>query len=78
MFTTVLNELMIEPDEAVFIDDSINNLEGVKKLGIHTIWLLRDRNVVREGQYISINDLHQLMTIVINTALLLNIFYMST
>ncbi|SFM53544.1 putative hydrolase of the HAD superfamily [Paenibacillus sp. 1_12] len=63
MFTNALKELKVDPDETIFIDDSIKNLEGARELGIHTVWLLRDRNEARDGDYVSIHDLYQFMTI---------------
>lgn len=42
MYETALKELGVEPEEAVFIDDSSGNCDGAKGLGIHTLWLCRD------------------------------------
>jgi len=42
MYKTALNELGVLPEEAVFIDDSIRNCDGAKRLGIKTILLCRD------------------------------------
>lgn len=43
MYTTALNELCLEPEEAVFIDDSLENCLGAKALGINPILLIRDK-----------------------------------
>ncbi|MNP30494.1 Alpha-D-glucose-1-phosphate phosphatase YihX [compost metagenome] len=60
MYTTALKELNVNPREAIFVDDNIHNLEGAKKLGIHTIWLLRGYEEVSNGDYKSIKDLFEL------------------
>lgn len=39
IFEMVLSENKLEPNETLFIDDSIQHLEGAKKLGIRTYWL---------------------------------------
>lgn len=36
----VLKNLKIEPDETLFIDDSLHNIQGAKKAGLQTIHLL--------------------------------------
>lgn len=41
MYMTALNELNIAPEEAIFVDDSIRNCDGAKKLGIRTYLLCR-------------------------------------
>lgn len=42
MFTTALSELNIKPEEAIFIDDNINNINGAIALGISSFLLCRD------------------------------------
>lgn len=42
MYETALNDLNVFPEEAIFIDDSIRNCDGAKKLGIQTFLLCRD------------------------------------
>lgn len=39
IFELVLSENKLDPNETIFIDDSIQHIEGAKKLGIHTYWL---------------------------------------
>jgi putative hydrolase of the HAD superfamily len=39
IFELVLSENKLDPNETLFIDDSIQHIEGAKKLGIHTYWL---------------------------------------
>lgn len=39
IFELVLSENNLDPNETLFIDDSIQHIEGAKKLGIHTYWL---------------------------------------
>ncbi|QSX04687.1 HAD-IA family hydrolase [Sedimentibacter sp. zth1] len=42
MYETALNELNILPEEAIFVDDSITNCDGAKKLGIKTYLICRE------------------------------------
>lgn len=42
MYRTALEELETSPNEAIFIDDSIRNCDGAKKLGIQSFLLCRD------------------------------------
>lgn len=39
IFELVLSENNLDPNETLFIDDSIQHIESAKKLGIHTYWL---------------------------------------
>lgn len=41
----VLKNVEIEPDETLFIDDSLHNIEGAKKAGLQTIHLLPNVNI---------------------------------
>lgn len=43
MYTTALKELSVEPNEAIFIDDSLKNCKGAEKLGIRSILICRDK-----------------------------------
>ena len=52
IFALVLSENNLDPNETIFIDDSIQHIEGAEKIGIHTYWL----DVKKE----SILDLFQL------------------
>lgn len=54
IFELVLSENNLNPNETLFIDDSIQHIEGAKKLDIHTYWL----DVKKE----SVMDLFQLST----------------
>lgn len=38
-FEFVLNQFGMKPEETLFVDDSIKNIEGAKSAGLHTIWL---------------------------------------
>lgn len=42
MFETALNELKVQPENALFIDDSVFNCDGAKSLGLKTLVLSRD------------------------------------
>lgn len=67
MFSTALKELDIKPEEALFIDDSVRNLEGARSLGIQTVLMLRDedsdKNHTEQECINNLNDLEQLLGI---------------
>lgn len=63
MFNTALSELNIKPEEALFIDDSIKNVEGASKLGIESILMIRDKNCKYDAEYLKINTLKDLLTL---------------
>lgn len=63
MFQTALIELNVKPEEALFVDDNIRNLEGARTLGLNTIWLLRGKENVTDSEHIFINDLKSLQDI---------------
>ncbi|MGZ9583736.1 HAD family hydrolase [Paenibacillus marinisediminis] len=67
MYITALKELNVNPHEVIFVDDNIRNLEGAKKLGIHTVWLLRGSEEVINGDYKSIKDLYELERLIKKT-----------
>lgn len=61
MFNTALNELNMKPDEVLFIDDSIKNVEGAMELGIQSILMTRDNRINKENMDIlSVNNLKEL------------------
>ena len=37
IYETLLQKFQLEPEECVFIDDRLENVEGVKKAGFHGI-----------------------------------------
>jgi putative hydrolase of the HAD superfamily len=45
MYTTALKELGVKPEEALFIDDNIVNVEGARKLGMQGLVILRDNQL---------------------------------
>lgn len=63
MFQAALTELNVKPEETLFVDDNISNLEGAKALGLHTIWLLRGRENANDSEHIFINNLKSLQEI---------------
>ena len=63
MFNTALSELNIKPQEALFIDDSIKNVEGASKLGIESILMIRDKNCKHDTEYLQINTLKDLLAL---------------
>jgi len=63
MFNTALSELNIKPQEALFIDDSIKNVEGASKLGIESILMIRDKNCKHDTEYLQFNTLKDLLAL---------------
>ena len=45
----VLKDLNIDPQKTLFIDDSINNIEGAKKVGIQTLLLSPEKRIETIG-----------------------------
>lgn len=67
MYLTALKELNIEPDEAVFVDDSLKNCLGAVDVGIKTFLLCRNKQAYITNKikavgkdYKVINTLYQL------------------
>ena len=46
IFEFVLNENNLKPEETLFIDDSIQHIEGAKKLGLQTIFLKKGESIL--------------------------------
>jgi HAD superfamily hydrolase (TIGR01509 family) len=38
IYRLLLERLSVQPQEAVFVDDFIKNIEGAKEVGMHTVW----------------------------------------
>ncbi len=70
MYNTALQELNVEPEEAIFVDDSLKNCMGALAVGINTVLLCRNKQAhlkekiksIGKG-YKVINDLNQLYKI---------------
>jgi len=63
MYRAALNELGIEPQEALFIDDSIENLKGAQDVGIHAILMDRENTIEATDGFHKIEKLDELLTI---------------
>ncbi|WP_105614643.1 HAD family hydrolase [Vallitalea okinawensis] len=63
MYMTALEELDIQPEEALFIDDSPKNIEGAKALGLQAILIVRDGEAIDyDGEYIhNLEELERLL-----------------
>ena len=48
LFQLILDRLKVKPDESIFIDDFIENIEGAKKLGINTILFKNAQGTIRQ------------------------------
>lgn len=55
MYLTALNELQLKPENAVFIDDNLNNCKGAANLGIKALWLCRDKSEYENNKGIDIS-----------------------
>ena len=60
MFNTALLQLNIKPEEAIFIDDNIVNVEASIKLGMQGIVILRGDELKEETDILCIDDLSEL------------------
>lgn len=47
-YNYILDDLNISPNEMLFLDDSITNIEGANNLYINTIHVTRDMNIIEE------------------------------
>ncbi|MBK1813210.1 HAD-IA family hydrolase [Clostridium sp. YIM B02505] len=63
MFTTALSELNIKPEEVIFIDDNIKNIEGAAKLGMQGVLMIRDKNINACTEYETISNLKVLLSL---------------
>ena len=60
MYQTALSELGIEPREALFVDDSVTNVEGAKALGIHAVLILRSGRPDQDPGHLYVTNLAEL------------------
>lgn len=63
MFTLALEDLNIQPSQAIFIDDNYKNCEGAAKVGITPILLNREKDDIGQTKYTQINSLTELLNI---------------
>lgn len=61
MYLDALDKSGVSPDEAVFIDDSVKNLEGAAALGIMPILIAANPASDVETPYLKIKDLRELI-----------------
>jgi len=66
MFNTALLELNIKPEEAIFIDDNIVNVEAAIKLGMQGIVILRGDELQKDTDILCIDNLSELEELFIN------------
>jgi epoxide hydrolase-like predicted phosphatase len=48
IYRLVLDRLGVQPQEAVFVDDFMKNIEGAKEVGMHTVWFKGREDAVRQ------------------------------
>ncbi len=48
IYRLILNELEVEPHQAIFIDDTVRNVDGAQRIGIHSILFKNREQVVEE------------------------------
>lgn len=53
-YQLILEQLKVKPDECIFIDDSIQNLEGAKLLGITTVLFENAEQLVKDLRSLNI------------------------
>jgi putative hydrolase of the HAD superfamily len=67
MYKKALEELELRPEQVLFIDDSVRNIKGARKLGIQTLLMLRtdnpDLSHIRHEHITDLNNLVQLLGI---------------
>lgn len=58
-FRQVLKRERVRPEQAVLIEDSIENIQAAKRLGLRTVWITRRRRPCRAADHViaSIRDL---------------------
>ena len=61
MYLDALDKSGVSPDEAVFIDDSVHNLEGAAVLGILPILITANPEADVETSFLKIKDLRELI-----------------
>ena len=61
MYLDALDKGGVSPDEAVFIDDSVHNLEGAAALGILPILIAANPDADVETSFLKIKDLRELI-----------------
>ena len=61
MYLDALDKSGVTPDEAVFIDDSVHNLEGAAALGILPILIAANPEADVETSFLKIKDLRELI-----------------
>jgi len=61
MYHAAINELDIAPHEALFVDDSIENLKGAQEVGIHPILIDRNDDLETTDGFTKIKNLSELM-----------------
>jgi putative hydrolase of the HAD superfamily len=60
MYTTALDELQLAPEETIFVDDSVKNLEGAARLGMQAVLIDRYNQHAPDAPYPRITALHGL------------------
>ncbi|MCX6664601.1 MAG: HAD family phosphatase [Euryarchaeota archaeon] len=55
IYQHILEQLQVQPDDAVFIDDTPEYITGAKKIGIHTILFTGYSQVKKELQLLSVH-----------------------
>ncbi len=61
MFTDALNKCGFKAEDTVFIDDSLNNLEGAAKLGITPVLIAANPASDIDSPYLKIHSLSELL-----------------
>lgn len=54
-FVAILNENSLNPDETLFVDDSLQNILGAEETGLHVIHLTNEKSIFSVLEYIHQN-----------------------
>lgn len=65
MFQAALDGLNALPENTLFIDDNLPNLQSAHQLGLQTIWMQRDAKDARSDEFLVIHDLVELQAMLI-------------
>jgi epoxide hydrolase-like predicted phosphatase len=52
IYKYVLSLCMTEPQEAIFIDDALENIKAAQKLGIHAVWFFNTDQAVHDVNFL--------------------------
>jgi glucose-1-phosphatase len=57
-YKIVLDHLQCKPSEVIFLDDNADNIRGAKEIGIETIWVTSQEDMIKELQKFGCTQLY--------------------